>query len=125
MKFHRQYITINTYLMIGRVTKLVVISRTGDRSQVLHNLQNNTVSYHMQSQGKLLCFKHEDILLTLLRIQHITAWPHIIHSLNTDCDHCKNQSVSKSETFLNKLIYFLPLRHKNLNAELCLGFITT
>lgn len=30
------------YLMIGRAMKLVVISRTGDKSHVLHNLKHAT-----------------------------------------------------------------------------------
>jgi hypothetical protein len=36
--------------------KLVVISRTGDRSQVLHNLKNHT-DHQIQSQVELMYFK--------------------------------------------------------------------
>lgn len=48
----------NEYLMIGCVMKLVVISRTGDRSQVLHSLKSHTV-HHIQSQ---LALKYVKIL---------------------------------------------------------------
>lgn len=65
--------------MIGRAIKIVVISRTGERSQVLHNLKNNTVLPHaVTSEATML--KYEYVLLTLRECGKLTAWPHIIYS---------------------------------------------
>jgi hypothetical protein len=65
--------------MIGRVIKLVVISRTGERSQVLHNLKNNTVLPHAV-KSEAIVLKHEDVLLTLQKSGKLTVWPHMLHS---------------------------------------------
>lgn len=66
--------------MIGRAIKLVVISRTGERSQVLHNLKNNTVLPHTVAREAMI-HKYEDILMILREPRKLTAWSHILHSL--------------------------------------------
>jgi hypothetical protein len=66
--------------MIGRAIKLVVISRTGERSQVLHNLKNNTVLPHTVV-GEATVLKYEDFLMTFQEPRKLTAWSHILHSL--------------------------------------------